>query len=354
MGVCDSVVNKGKTSLKDILNNESQYNQYSDTAFDKVDTNKNGYIEKNELGALVQELITQFKKDNTEKKFKNVVIIPIYSFYDFLLYIEPKDKEEFMEKNILAHFSNLNIDEQPFILFIDYSEEDFLKEVYAVEKEFVFKRFYNCKRLDIDFDIHLQINIKTEDKDKIEILKKLFLTKKNNGDNFEISINDKYFYQNFHGDENRNLDSFYEAFEDRDIKVFKISILLINQSMDFLEELGEYEKLEREIISVEFIQYTLKKDKLSSILSIYNKLDERNVSVKRSKKTQRYQLFKYVSFYNNLEDILYCEQKAYYPFKLNIGIGGFSRSGRSSFINTILREKRCSEKEDNNKQYVFS
>ena len=65
MGVCDSVVNKGKTSLKDILNNESKYNEYSDTAFDKVDTNKNGYIEKNELGALVQELITQFKKDTT-------------------------------------------------------------------------------------------------------------------------------------------------------------------------------------------------------------------------------------------------------------------------------------------------
>ena len=63
MGVCGSVISKGKTSLKSILNNEAKYNDYSDTAFDKVDTNKNGYIEKEELTKLIQELINKIKKD---------------------------------------------------------------------------------------------------------------------------------------------------------------------------------------------------------------------------------------------------------------------------------------------------
>jgi len=124
-----------------------------------------------------------------------------------------------------------------------------------------------------------------------------------------------------------------------------IVLTLINQNSDFLEELIEYEKLEREIISVEFIQYTLKQERLKSFLSPYKFLDVRNFSVKRSKKSLKDQLFKYASFYNNFDELLYCEQKAYYPFKINIGICGFSGSGKSALINTILREKRCPEKE---------
>ena len=63
MGNCGSLVDKGKKSLKGILSDEKQYGEYSDSAFDKVDTNKNGYIEKDELNGLIQELITKLKKD---------------------------------------------------------------------------------------------------------------------------------------------------------------------------------------------------------------------------------------------------------------------------------------------------
>ena len=74
MGVCDTV-NKGKSSLKSILDNETQYNDYSDSAFDQVDTNKNGYIEKDELTKLIQELINKLKKDTTvpEDKVKSAL-----------------------------------------------------------------------------------------------------------------------------------------------------------------------------------------------------------------------------------------------------------------------------------------
>ncbi len=75
MGVCGSVINKGKSSLTSILNNESKYNDYSDSAFDKVDTDKNGYIEKGELTKLIQELINRFKKDTKipEDKVKSAL-----------------------------------------------------------------------------------------------------------------------------------------------------------------------------------------------------------------------------------------------------------------------------------------
>ena len=75
MGVCDSAISKGKTSLQSILKNEAQYNEYSDSAFDNVDTNKNGYIEKEELTKLVQELVNKIKKDTTipEDKVKSAL-----------------------------------------------------------------------------------------------------------------------------------------------------------------------------------------------------------------------------------------------------------------------------------------
>ena len=71
------MIDKGKKSLKPLLNNEQKYNKYSDTAFDKVDKDKNGYIEKEELTLLIQELINKIKKDIKipEDKVKKVLEI---------------------------------------------------------------------------------------------------------------------------------------------------------------------------------------------------------------------------------------------------------------------------------------
>ena len=63
MGVCGQLVDKGKSIFKSILKDEKKYNGYSDEVFNKVDKNKNGYIEKEELSNLIQELIKKFKKD---------------------------------------------------------------------------------------------------------------------------------------------------------------------------------------------------------------------------------------------------------------------------------------------------
>ncbi len=75
MGICGSVITRGKTSLESILSDEAKYNDYSDKAFDQVDTNKNGYIEKEELTKLINELIIKFKKDTRvpEDKVKSAL-----------------------------------------------------------------------------------------------------------------------------------------------------------------------------------------------------------------------------------------------------------------------------------------
>ena len=63
MGVCGQIINKGKSKLKSILNDEKKYNEYSDKAFDKADKDKSGYIEKKELAILMQDLINKLRKE---------------------------------------------------------------------------------------------------------------------------------------------------------------------------------------------------------------------------------------------------------------------------------------------------
>ena len=61
----DEIASKAvrKSTLKSILNDQKKYNKYSDNVFDKVDKNKNGYIEKDELAHLIQEMVNKLKKE---------------------------------------------------------------------------------------------------------------------------------------------------------------------------------------------------------------------------------------------------------------------------------------------------
>ena len=72
---CESAISKGKETLISLLNDEMKYNGYSDSAFDKIDIDKNGYIETEELTKVIQELINKIKKDITipEDKVKSAL-----------------------------------------------------------------------------------------------------------------------------------------------------------------------------------------------------------------------------------------------------------------------------------------
>ena len=70
MGVCESAGNKAssaldsaKNAVKGILNDETQFANYSESAFDKYDTDKSGYIEQSELKNVIDELASKLKQD---------------------------------------------------------------------------------------------------------------------------------------------------------------------------------------------------------------------------------------------------------------------------------------------------
>ena len=63
MGVCGQLIDKGKKTFKSVINDQKKYDKYSDDVFDKVDKNKNGYIEKDELAHLIQEMVNKLKKE---------------------------------------------------------------------------------------------------------------------------------------------------------------------------------------------------------------------------------------------------------------------------------------------------
>ena len=75
MGVCGQIINKGKSKLKSILNDEKKYNEYSDKVFNKADKDKNGYIDKKELAILMQDLINKLRKETKIPENKVELVI---------------------------------------------------------------------------------------------------------------------------------------------------------------------------------------------------------------------------------------------------------------------------------------
>ena len=75
MGACGQLINKGKSKLKLILNDEKKYNEYSDKAFNKADKDKNGYIDKKELAILMQDLINKLRKETKIPEDKVQLVI---------------------------------------------------------------------------------------------------------------------------------------------------------------------------------------------------------------------------------------------------------------------------------------
>ena len=136
---------------------------------------------------------------------------------------------------------------------------------------------------------------------------------------------------------------FLKVFNEESIQKFKISLILMNLNLNIEEDLYSFSKLG--ITEIKFINFIFRKDKINNIFENekYGYLDKRNFSIIRSRKSPKNQLLKYTGFFNQLGDILFCGEKPFYPAKINIAIGGFIGSGKSTFINTIFGEKRCLE-----------
>ena len=285
------------------------------------------------------ELVECFNEDFKKKTFKNVIIIPINSISDF----EKSICQD--ETNIFKHFIDKKLynEKQPFFMLFDYDEKDFIKEISS--DEVTIEKFFELKRKEIDFDISAEILYEKElnAPEKLENLKNLFIKKKNNKDDFEIIVNTTNIYINIFGEENVELEKFLKVFDDESVDIFIISLVTYNQTTKFRDELKTLKSLK--IVTLKFIIWKFKKEKLNNILNKkeYNILDQRNFNVIRGKKSPKFQIIKYTGYFNQFGDILFCEQASYYPAKLNIAVGGFIGSGKSTLINTIFGEKRCLE-----------
>ena len=294
------------------------------------------------------------ERDFKRKNFKNVIIIPISSVENFKNTIENEDKD------ILSYFNDLTEEQQPFFLFIDENINDFFEYKSVIQlknskenknepdyekfNDEIIQRIIYCKREEYDYQLKLDFMILLNE--KIKILKEYILKLQKKNDYFEVYLNGQIFYQFYFGSENIDISksvNFEGELESKILnnEILNISLILYNININ---EFSEYYEL-LDIKKVEIFIYDFKKERLLNILrqKKYEDLDKRNFNVIRFKQTPKNILLKYTGYYNQLGDILFCDQINFYPGKINIAIGGYIGSGKSTLINTIFEEKRCLE-----------
>lgn len=218
-------------------------------------------------------------------------------------------------------------------MFIDNDENDF---IIKTTDKIDFKNYMKLRREEIDFEIYIKFRFKKNDVYQINLFKNLIINKEKNLDDFEIKINNIYFYCRKLGVENTKVDISFKIFEEKSIDIFYVSFLSNSQNGKIRDEFYVYDKLKDLIIEKKFILYELQKEKTNNILKQYPKLDQRNFNIIKKRKSPKFQLIKYTDYYNQFGDILFVEQTSCYPVKINIAVGGFIGSGKSSLINTIL------------------
>ena len=335
----DTIIYKGLNNS--IKNDSSEYINWKIEEFKGFSPNNSSKI------------INICKNHFKEKKFKDVVIIPIKSIFDFKKLLEEKGKD------IFEKFNDLNEEEQPFILIIDEEKNDFIKKQELVRFNFSKKKDINTyteflnilnrriisyKRAGKDFNLRAKFVI--FEYDKINIFMNYLIKKKKNKDDFSVLINDKIFYQNLYDIENIDIQSNknFKTKLEEDIKInniLKVKLILynvkLNEHYDYFEQFG--------INDIEILSYNFKNEVLNNILnnSKYEYIDKRNFKVIRTKQSPKNYLLKFTGYYNQLGDILFYDQVMFYSAKINIAIGGYIGSGKSTLINTIFGDKRCLE-----------
>ena len=228
-------------------------------------------------------------------------------------------------------------------MFIDYNLDDFIKEQRHCDMNSLIITYLELKRKEIDFELTIDIVLAKEDHEAIEILKKILLKKKENLDDFEITLNKEKIFRRIFGEETQKLHEYLNYFDDENLDNLNISLNLINQNSNNLDELKELNKFGEKITNIYFNCFYQKIELLKNILKNYTQLDDRNFNIIRYRQSIKKQLIKYTGYYNQFGDILFCEQNSFYPVKINIAVGGYIGCGKSTLINTILGEKRSME-----------
>ena len=304
-----------------------------------------------------QKIIDICEKDFKEKKFKNVLILPIISISNLMINIT-KQGEDFLE-----FFNKLTEEQQSFFLIIDQEKNDFEENKIIINLkdesnllngtfnygEFIYEIFSKIilyKRLDLDFELVVEFEISKAI--QINILYEYILKKRNNKDDnyFDVYLNGRLFYRKSYNTENIEIQN-QNIFESQIIprfkskNILKITLKLYNPNAD--EPFYYYKKFG--INQAKFYYYKFKSKKLKLLLNNqkYEYIDKRNFDIIGMRQSPKNKLLKYVGYYNQLGDVILYENINFYIAKINIAIGGFIGSGKSTLINTILGEKRSLE-----------
>ena len=331
-----------------ILNSIKQYNsEVFNWNIEKYDK----FSQKN-----TEKIFERCEKDFEDNKFNNVVIIPIMSISYFENILEQEGKD------ILLPFNELIEEQQPFFLFIDANESDFNEYKSFIELKYsekekdeldyqnfneeITKKIIEYKRKEFDFQINLDFIIEVDD--KIKPFKEYILKLKDTKCDLEIFVNNELFYQYLYGAENFNIQKNNNNFEQMLEKEIRINNILQIKLILYNININEYDDYYYKLFYIgklEITYYEFKRHILNNILrkDKYNYLDKRNFNVIRFKQTPRNILLRYTGYFNQIGDILFCDQINFYPAKINIAIGGYIGSGKSTLINTIFGEKRCLE-----------
>ena len=349
--------NKSKFDLNIYIYSNSNENKRIENALIQYNTEVFNWNIKKLIGFSKENSDKLFKicdQDFKDKKFKDVIIIPIKSISDF------KNQIELDGKDIFLPFAELTEEQQPFFLIIDEEKNDFneYKEVIKLQysekedngmdythfSEEISKKILEHKRKDNDFQIKIDFII--YEVNNINKLKEYMLKKKNKNDDFEVYVNDKLFYRNLYGIESFDIINTNDIEEKLSAEIQSNNILNISMILFNVNLSRHYDYCQIfEISEVEFLYYKFKNEELNHILKKedYEDIDRRNFNVIRSEQSPKNHLLRYTGYFNQLGDILFCDQISFYPAKINIAIGGYIGSGKSTLINTIFGEKRCLE-----------
>jgi len=352
----DKEKNKQRLDLNIFIYSNDKLDKYQYNSIKNNDTKLYNWQVKEFIGFSQdksKEICERCESDFKKKKFKNVVVIPIKSLNYFNNIIEEEGKDIFID------FNELKEEEQPFFLIIDEDKDDFKEKekkisAYITEdgkKELKYQEFNDKIKITIialkkqGKDFSIKIDFEIDLIDQLNIFKEyIFKTKKKHID-FEIYIDNILSYQNLYDIENIDItrdESFIGNLKE-DItsgKILNISLIFYNTN-----ELVYFDYESFNITEVKFISYIFKEDKLNNILrkKKYEYLDKRNFTVIRRKQSPKNNLLKYTGYFNQLGDLLLFNQIPLYFAKINIAVGGYIGSGKSTLVNTILGEKRCLE-----------
>ena len=331
------------------------FNQYDEDIFNRKIRTLIGFSQGN-----TDKIINSISRNGY---FKNIIIIPIQSMSDL------KNKIECETKAILKPFNELSEEKQPFFLILDDEVNDFFENKFDIiirnkqenERELDYEEFnkeiieniIKYKRIDSDFQLRYDFLIVDVN---IKILLKEYIQKlKDNKEDFEILVNNNIFYQHLYNSENFEISSnsnFENELRDAIGRINEIHITIIIYNIKICEYNNYYELFK--VTEVEFSFYEFKKHELISLFrkNKYENLDIKNFNIIRFKNSLNKILLKYVSYFNQIGDILFCNQIPYHA-KINIAVTGFIGSGKSSLINAIVGEKICLEgKKCSNTYYI--